>query len=149
LDGTTFLLGEIPDYIRFSDFFLYKSEEKNIKFSIGIIAAKPQNPIIAKALNLMLEYWKHENRLVSYSVSMFLLATVIDSKPEYQSLYKKMPHIDAVNNRMLLQVLFEQYDAESLEMIKQTSAIQRLSWKCSEEDYGKKSTFYDVLINEK
>jgi len=146
LDATTFLLDKIPDYIRFSDLFFYKIGDPKIRASIGVIAAKPFNPIIGKTANLMLEYWKHENKLVSYSISMLLLATVINSSAEAEKMWNSMPEVDCVNKSILLRNLFEKYDSTHLSVMKQLSAIQQLSWKFLEENYSKEGTFYDVLI---
>lgn len=146
LDGTTFLLGEIPDYIRFADIFFYKNINEKIMGSVGVIAAKPHNPIIIKTIWLLLEYWKNENRLVSYSITMLLLSMAINNTPETQFLWKSIPYVDVANKGLLIRKLFDKYDATHIEVIKQLSVIQQLSWKYPKEKYEQQGTFYDELV---
>jgi hypothetical protein len=145
LDGTTFLLGKIPDYIRFADIFFYRNLDKTM-CSIGVIAAKPHNPLISKTINVMLEYWKNENRLVSYTITTLSLAMVVNNDTAMQALWNSIPYVDGINNRLLLFKLFDRYDETHIEIMKQLSVVQRLSWKCSKEEYEKQGTFYDNLV---
>ena len=146
LDGTTFLLGNIPDYIRFADIFFYKIANQKIMGSMGVIAAKPHHPIISKTIALMLEYWKNENRTVSYSISMILLAMAIHSSPEMELCWKSIPYVNCNNKGILLQKLFDEYDAKHIAVMQQLSVIQQLSWKFPQEQYEREGTFYDVLV---
>ena len=95
----------------------------------------------------MLEYWKKENRLISYSVTMLLFAIAIDNTPELQSIWNSIPYFDVINNSLLLKILFEKYDASHMEVMKQISVIQRLSWKFPKENYEQQGTFYDKLFH--
>jgi len=146
LDGTTFLLDSIPDYIRFADIFFYRNVNEKLRASVGVIAAKPHHPLISKTIIMMLEYWKNENRLVSYSITMLLFAMVVNNSAEMRSVYNQIPHLEAINKSLLLLKLFEKYDETHLVAIKQQSVIQQLSWKFSKEKYELEGTFYDKLI---
>jgi mannosyltransferase OCH1-like enzyme len=146
LDSTTFLLGNIPDYIRYADVFFYKVANDKIMGSINVMAAKPHHPIICKTISLMLEYWKNENRTISYSITMMLLAMAIHSSQEMESIWNSVPSVNCNNKDLLLQKLFDEYDAKHIEVMKQLSMIQKLSYKFSKENYELQGTFYDVLV---
>ena len=146
LDSTIFLLDNIPDYMRFADIFFYNVCDKKIMASINVMAAKPYHPIICKTTDLLMAYWKKENRTVSYSITMLLLAMAIHSSQETKSWWNSMPYIDCINKDLLSQKLFDQYNATDIEIMKQLSVIQKLSYKFSKEKYEIKGTFYDRLV---
>ncbi|MDR1678790.1 MAG: capsular polysaccharide synthesis protein [Prevotellaceae bacterium] len=145
LDGTTFLLGKIPDYIRFADIFFYKAENKTLS-SIGVIAAKPHNLLIQKAIAVMLEYWKNEKRLMSYTITTLSLEMAINSSAEMKNLWNSIPYVPVANKGLLLRKLFDKYDETHIEVMKQLSVIQQLSWKFPKKEYDKPGSFYDRLI---
>ena len=146
LDATNFLLGKIPDYIRFTDVFFYKVANEKIMGSVNVMSAKPRHPIICKTNALMLEYWKNENHTVSYSITMMFLAMAIHSSPEMKTLWKSVPYVDSNNKDLLQQRLFDKYDAKHIEVMKQLSAIQKLSYKFPKEKFDLKGTFYDEIV---
>lgn len=146
LDGTTFLLDDIPDYIRFADIFFYTNPNKKIMCSIGVIAAKPHHPVIVKIISLLLEYWKNENRTIIYSITMICIAMVIHSSLEMEAEWSAIPNVPVTNKTLLLQQLFDKYDAKHVEIMKQISVIQQLSWKSPKENYEIQGTFYDELV---
>ena len=148
LDATIFLLGNIPDYIRFADIFFYKVTNEKIMGSVNVMSAKPYHPIICKTNALMLEYWKNENRTASYSITMMFLAMAIHSSPEMETLWKSIPYVDCINKDLLQQKLFDKYDAKHIEIMKQLSAIQKLSYKFSQEKFDRNGTFYDMIVKQ-
>ncbi|MCL2246255.1 MAG: capsular polysaccharide synthesis protein [Lentimicrobiaceae bacterium] len=146
LDSTIFLLGNIPDYIRFADIFFHKHIVNKTISSINVMAAEPHHPIIRKTIALLLEYWKNEKRTVSYTITSICLAMAIHSSPKMESLWNSMPHVDCINKNLLEQRLFEKYETKHLEIMKQLSVLQKLSWKFPQEKYKLQGTFYDEVV---
>lgn len=145
LDGTTYLLDYIPNYMRNADLFLYRNTTALV--SVGVIAAKPRNEIITKTMDILLEYWKKESHLISYGVTALAFQLAVNSSPETIKAWTST--ISVPNNKyLLLEKLFQPYDPDLLEIIRQQSVIQQLSWKFPEEEYEKEGTFYSVVVKQ-
>jgi mannosyltransferase OCH1-like enzyme len=69
IDATVYMTDHLPDYIINSELFCFKTIPLGYcTASNWFISACPNNLIIHKMKSLLFEYWKKENRLVSYSI---------------------------------------------------------------------------------
>ncbi|GHT66598.1 hypothetical protein FACS189452_02760 [Bacteroidia bacterium] len=147
IDSTTFLLEKIPEYIREADIFCFKTSERGPSIaSTGFIAAKAHNQIISTTKELLLEYWRKENKLVSYGLIHICFAMAVNSTEFTRKQWKNTPYFDCINNQLLQMELFDEYNPKRLEQIKQMSVIQKLSYKFPSENFEKKGTFYDEVV---
>lgn len=144
LDGTTWLLGPVPDYIRQADLFMFRND--NSSPSVGVIAACPHHPIIARAGAVLLEYWRNEHRQVAYSMAALALQVAVDSMPETLAPAWRKATTVPNNKCLLLEWLFSPYDPQVMDIIRQQCVIQQLSWKPPKEAFERKGTFYDVVV---
>lgn len=144
LDGTTWLLGPVPDYIRQADLFMFRND--NSIPSVGVIAACPHHPIIARAGAVLLEYWRNEHRQVAYSMAALALQVAVDSMPETLAPAWRKATTVPNNKCLLLEWLFSPYDPQVMDIIRQQCVIQQLSWKPPKEAFERKGTFYDVVV---
>jgi len=143
IDATTWLFAPVPAYIRQAGIFVFQGFPiANVMASNWFISAQENNPIMLKMKNLLLEYWKKENRLVSYSIFHLFFTMAVRTEKE---LWEAAPYFNDVNCKMLQRELFDSFNEIRLEQIKQMSPIQKLSYKFSNEEFNKKGTFYDAL----
>lgn len=149
MDATVYLTGSLPDYILNAPLFCYKSSHLSpgkIKASNWFIAAERNQEIIVRTQDLLLEYWKHENRLIHYFIFHLLQSIAIDSLPHLALQWKQIPYYNNVNPHILLLELPDPYSDERFRQIKLLSPVHKLTWKISSEDLIKKGTFLQKLF---
>jgi hypothetical protein len=147
IDSTTFLLDKIPEYIRKAALFAFKGNPvAHVVASSWFIRAEQNNSTIRKVAELFCEYWKKENKLSSYSNIHLFFSMAINSSEATKAQWKAVPYFNDANCKMLQMELFDAFDAERLEQIKQMSPIQKLSYKFLPENFEQKGTFYDEVI---
>jgi hypothetical protein len=150
IDATYLMFDKVPDYVKESDFFCFKCTPYAASLgSNNFLAARPNTFIIQNMENLLFEYWRKEKKLVSYSIFHVFLYMMVNNSIEARKKWGDIPYFDCNNNFILQMELFNPFDNKRLEQIRQMSAIQKLSYKFSEEQFNMKGTFYDVLINNK
>lgn len=143
LDATTWLFDAVPDYIRQSELFLFRNE--GWIPSVGVIAAQARNVIICKTCDVLLEYWRKEDRQIAYPLAALAALVAVESTPEVRPMWEKAMIVP--NNKcLLLGHLFSPYSPDLLDIIRRQSVIQQLSWKYPAEEYAKEGTFYDIVI---
>lgn len=153
MDSTILMTGSLPEYIEQSSFFAYHSatELAHVCCATGFMAACAHHPIVEDTLQILLEYWKHETKLVSYSVIHLLIymAThdINDANRQY---WKEVPLYYYTECEKLRIALDEPYDDASFFEIQRVSSIHKLTYKFDEYKIHpeKKNTFYDKLINQ-
>lgn len=151
VDSTIYLTNEIPDEILRANFFTFRSlESENLKFINNIekfklfsnhinkvidiespyfISAKPGNTLINAILNLFLEYWKNEDKLIEYlMIDKFFVLAVLKNKKCFE-IFQNMPKYYIQNVLMLQNALFEPFDIKMFEQIKEISSIHKLTHK--------------------
>lgn len=89
------------------------------------------------------EYWKDFNRLVHYFV--FQIFTTIACE-YYHDEYKKIPLISQVDSHVLAEYLFDEYDEDKFNLIKQITGVHKLSYKLN-FDGAPEDTLYYKIIN--
>lgn len=147
IDSTTLLTGSIPDYIKKADLFCYKgSGIAKVIASNWFIAAKPRHEVIGLTRNLLYEYWKKENKLISYSIFHLFFTMVVESGPRFQKLWKEVPAIDDSIPKLMQNELFDPFSRERLKQICQLTTIHKLSYKYSCKEFEESGTFYEALI---
>lgn len=146
LDASTFLTGDIPEYVYKSDFFMYRrdnsekykrywentfayywgwSSDFSVKSLIGIMYAKKGNRTISDLSSILLGFWKKYNHSHNYFFFQILIEAYFKRFPEL------MPEI--VNDT--IPHLLRQYINEkpvpdySISDILQTTTIHSLNYK--------------------
>lgn len=170
IDSTIYLTDVIPNEIFAADFFSFKSvESENLKFinsleqfkvysnhinkiidieSPYFLASKPGNILINAVLNLFLEYWKYEDKLVDYLMidKMFAIAVICNSECNRQ--FKNMPSYYLENVLLLQNALFEKFDENLFNNIKLMSSVHKLTHKTLHRNPYKNS-FLNKLLDSK
>lgn len=150
IDSTILLTGEIPQYVTETPLFVFQREpEGQVEMGICFISSDKNHPILRAQLALLLEYWKHENNLVSYSIFHLFWTMAVHSSSKLLELWKGVQYIPCAILDILMHDLSTQYSKDRWDEIKRISSIHKLTYKFDEFgiDINKKGTFYDVLIN--
>ena len=169
VDSTIMLTDRIPDDIRNSEIFMFRSFDSeclhNIKsveqFAIisnflnkvisiespYFIHAKSGSRLINAILQLILEFWKNEQKPVDYLMidKFFALAVIKDEKCREE--FMNMPIYYLENVLLLQEALFEKFDTKLFENIKLMSPVHKLTYKNLHRNPYKDS-FLKVLLKE-
>ncbi len=147
IDTTVYATNKLPEYISQSELFCYKVAPfgKTVA-SNWLISAAPNNPIILQMKSLLYEYWKNENKLVSYSIFHLFWTMTVEFNENNAALWHKVPYFDDVNCKILQMGLFDQYSDERFQQIKSMSGIHKLTYKFPEESTQLENTFYKFII---
>lgn len=167
VDSTILLTDKIPDEIFNAEIFSFKSLQtylfpfiKNINdFKIYsnhldsvisiessyFLGAKAGNKIINDVLNLLLEYWKHENSVIDYLMldKFFIITILHDEKLKQQFL--NMPTYYIENVLLMQNAQFEPFNQEMYNMITTTTPIHKMTHKNLHRNPYKNSFLNHIL----
>jgi hypothetical protein len=148
MDATCFLTDEIPDYVTNAPVFCFKSflSASHGKASNWFIAAQSNNPIICQTRDMLFEYWRKESFLKHYFIFHLCFAIVVDANDENRRMWKNVPVFPNYNPQILAQELFEPYNEERFNQIRNFAFIHKLSFKFPQENFERKGTFYDIAV---
>lgn len=149
IDSTVYCSGSnIPDYIFDSDLFLYQelepgSEVQPILISNWLISAKTNNKILMAVKFLLFEYWEKNNFVVDYFIFHIFMSIVLEF---YSDDWKKIMPASNTDPHLLLFRLFEDYDENIWESIKNKTCFHKLTYKLDENDVHKNNTYYKKIV---
>ena len=151
IDATTYITGNIPDYIYEKNFFLleFKSREDiTIRKNSWFIYSTKENRTLIIARDLLYAYWSKEKVLSEYFLWHMFVEMAFRKYPEdYEDIY----YISEEMTHFLLYNLFKPFDEKYWEQIKRFSNIHKLSYyKFFTEDTKMPKditgTFYEKFI---
>lgn len=139
---------EIPDYFFNSDLFLYQilkpgRDGQAQPISSWLISAKTNNKILMMARYLCYEYWKKNNEMVDYFLFHDFVMISLEQNEED---WKKIIPRDNAAPHMLLLRLFDKYDEETWNAIKEQTPFHKLTYKFDKENEIIKDTYYQHLF---
>ena len=133
IDATVYFTGDkLADFIKNSELFMfniwgYWRKRKTPAISANwLISAQPKNKMLLVLEALLNEYWKKEDKIVSYYLFHFLWAMVIERFPDEWDQVEKVLRDPA---QLLCQELACRFDAVRFEHLKKMSDIHKLSYK--------------------
>ncbi|MBO0472989.1 hypothetical protein IGL98_000824 [Enterococcus sp. DIV0840] len=115
-----------------------------VSMSSWFLTVNKKSLIIFKTRELLFSYWEKKNYLVDYYLFHIFFTL---SCEKYQEEFNKVPKYCNSIPHVLLLEFFTEYDSDRFEDIKGMTSIHKLSYKFSELDLQKESTFYKYLIN--
>ena len=150
IDSTILLTGTLPKYITDSPLFCYQPiYQGHVEMANCFLSSDKNHPIINGVLNLLLEYWEKENKLVSYSLFHLMWTICVHSSKDLSDAWKRVPYVPCYTIDVLRHDLSLPYSEERWKKICTISNVHKLTYKFAEFgiDTDAKGTFYDVLIN--
>jgi hypothetical protein len=152
MDSTVLLTQKIPDYIFNSQLFVFDiSKRKTLEPRLAsnwFIASKPYNKILYLTRTLLYKYYEENDYILNYYMFhyFFRISTEVYNE-DWQNLY----HMTG-DTSILANILFEFFDEERYEFIKQVCFCQKLTYKFANQKLGVhkniNNTFYEKIIKE-
>ena len=149
IDSTILLTSNLPEYIVNADLFLFRgSGLAHTPIYNPFIAANPNHPIIEAVFQLLLEYWKHENKLVSYSIFHLFFEMAINASPFYKDLWNLVPNVSGTQMFYLQSNLGKDFDKSMFDLATAISPVHKLTYKYNDVnlDIEKPETLYQYIL---
>lgn len=138
----------IPAYFFDSDLFFFQSlkpgrDGHSHINSSWYITAKSNNKYLMACRHLCYAYWKKHNSMIDYFLLHDFMAICLEHYPD---VWKQIVPRDNATPHILLLRLFEQYNEEMWNSIKEQTQFHKLSYKFKEGQEQIKGTYYNVLL---
>ncbi len=154
VDATVYCTSKRKDISNFyfdSDLFLYQClkpgrDGHSNYVSSWLMSAKSNNKLLMAARYLCYEYWKENKEMIDYFLLHDFMSIVLEYYPEEWN--NIIPRDNATPHILLLR-LFQKYDEQMWNAIRQQSPFHKLTYKFTEEQTKMKGTYYDVLFRER
>ena len=149
LDATVLCTNEeIPMSILSSDLFMYRTQKpgadgKATTMSSWMMWAKTNNRILMATQSMLYAYWKKNNELNDYFLLHHFMTIAMDF---YKDDATKIPPFCNSIPHILLLHLFDQYDEQYWNDLKQMACFHKLSYKLDEDKCKETGTYYDLII---
>lgn len=150
IDATVFCSGDnIPDYMLNSELFVFQMlkpglDGHSMSISNWFITSCTNNPILRLTRELLYDYWKKHDKLIDYFIFHTFFQLAIEAYPDEWN--RVIPFSNSVPHILLLR-LFKKFDIDTWEALKNMCCFHKLSYKFPVEEFEKKGTYYDILLN--
>lgn len=141
---------DIPKYYFESDLFFFQTlkpgkDGQATVLSSWYLSATTNNKVLMATRYLCYEYWKKNNEMVDY----FLLHDFFQIVLEYyeDDWHNVVPVSNSAPHILLLR-LFDEYDENMFEYIKEQTPFHKLSYKFTEEQKNLEDTFYENIVSD-
>ena len=145
IDATVLLTAPLPEKLMAAPVFALHC--RNIYGSNNwLLKSKPAHPLICGIRNLLLEYWKHENRLINYFVYHILFDLMVEENKAMRDEWDKVPVLYDGDCYDLEQNFLNPFDKGLYDKICKKTTIHKLSYKYK-KDKPLTGTFLEKLLN--
>ena len=130
IDATVYCTGkEDYDYFSKLDFFVYRDgwfDKQKINMANWLIWSKPHNILLETTLIYLYNYWYKKDYLCDYFIFhlFFKMSTEI-----YSDMWNKVPYINHIDNHLLINDIFKEFDLQRFEFIKRITCFHKLTYK--------------------
>ncbi len=145
IDATVFLTDKIPSEIINSNFFAFHSKHQYISNSWLLVANK-NDLIINSMRRLMLEYWKHENKMIDYFLYHLFFSILIQNDKKCREEWEKVPIFYCSDCYDLVSIMINQFDEKKFNEIKQKTSINKLTYKYN-TNINTSGTYLEKILN--
>lgn len=148
MDATVLITGALPDYLSDVDSFVYTNDFRNddtMNFDSWFIVAHKGNFLLEETLNLLLDYWKENNVLREYFLMHLFFKMVTEKNPDQ---WENMSKITTVLPHSLQHYMYEKFNQQSWDTLKQLTNIHKLTYKYDSKKVAEDS-YLDYLIRGK
>lgn len=137
IDATCLLTDKIPEKILNSNFFVFQASLLNlretyspIKCSSWFIASNERhNPILERTLQILLSYWKKNNRIIHYYLYHLIMAAIVNNNAECAQIWQEMPYICNMNPHVLQYSFEKNYNEIQWKNILESCFVHKLTYK--------------------
>lgn len=145
-DATVFYTNPIPAYIYDTPFFTYHHSfryDVAVVFESWFIYSVANHPLLLETRDMIYKYWKDNNRLNEYFLFHLFFTIATEIYPEY---WNSVPVFSDIIPHILASELFNNYEEERFNQIKEMTSVHKLSYKLNEDKKRKKNTFYYKIV---
>ncbi|MCH5225147.1 MAG: hypothetical protein J1D77_04070 [Muribaculaceae bacterium] len=132
-DATDFLLSTPPEEISRQDFFMYipfPILEKPPFVENYFIRAKAGNPLLGMWRDLVMEYWRLEDKAYGYFLVQSLFKLLVTYNGEAKRLFSQMAKINRdVTLKLWNHIGNDEFDPEKVDRLKKEAFFQKCSYK--------------------
>lgn len=148
IDATVFCSGPVPSYMLDSDLFVFQllkpgADGTAVLISSWFMTACSNHPILLLTRALLYQYWKKNNHMIDYFLLHDFFQLAIETYPEEWK--KVVPFSNSIPHILLLR-LFEPYDENIWNAVKQQTSIHKLTYKFTEENEKVPDTYYQEIL---
>lgn len=148
LDATVLCTGQAPSYFFDSDLFFFQNlkpgRDGDCQYiSSWLLEAKTNNKILMATRDLCYEYWKNNNSMWDYFLLHDFMSIVLE---KYEDDWKRIVPRDNATPHILLLRLFDQYDEEMWNAIKEQTPFHKLTYKFAKKQTNLTGTYYAMLL---
>ncbi|MDR0304654.1 MAG: capsular polysaccharide synthesis protein [Chitinispirillales bacterium] len=134
LDATGYMTDFVPKYILDEDFFVFLTGELThfpYSYMQSCFIRTKKGSFLCDAWHEMsMEYWKKETKKLEYFQIHLMFKALVEKNPVAKDLFDKMPHISEDEIQQLVgSNLLKKFDIKEWERIKETSFIQKTTYK--------------------
>lgn len=132
IDATVYCADKIPEYMCSGELFAFRwslLDGSVVSISSWWMYAPKGQKIISDTRNMLLEYWKYENRLCDYYLFHILFSMAKDRNIVNRNAFSRMVYANNSEPQILFGKLEQQFNRKEWEVIRKKMPIQKLSYK--------------------
>lgn len=151
IDATVFCSGAIPDYMVNREMFLFKASMMDnvvLKMSSWWLTAEKSNRLVHATRKVLYSFWKHEDSIRNYYIFHTIMSKLIDEDSLCKNIFYNIPYFNNGNPHVLYSKMSVEFDEEEWRIIKDISAIHKLSYK-RRYLQGDFYNYYQALLDDK
>lgn len=141
MDATCLLSQPIPDKVLNAPLFMFQANKlpltetyPPIKCSNWFIATnETKNYLLSRVLQVILNYWQNNNRLIHYYLYHITLSALVDVDDKCKDIWSNVPYICNMNPHVLWFEFFEDYTPARWKNAVESCFIHKLSYKFKAE----------------
>ena len=155
LDATIYLTAPIPDYIMWSELFVFQNDKDedpdNLIMTNYFISSKGKSIIIAKMKKFLENYWSKNFFVINYFFYAHAFSLFAESSCENKKEWEEMFYIPYPPVQQMEKELLDRYSPKRFEELKKNSPIHKLSYKWNviarkKKDLSFQDTLYQHII---
>ena len=156
IDATVFMTAPFPDFIRFSELFVFQNNKENdpdgLNMTNYLMSSNGKSFIIAKMKRFLDMYWLNNTKAINYFFYAHAFTLFSSSSQENINEWSRMFKFPYPVVQQMEKELLNKYSPKRLNELKSMSAIHKLSYK-PKVIAGKKGskpagTLYEYIIDE-
>jgi hypothetical protein len=152
LDSTVYLTDYIPEFIYQYPLFTFSVTPSELCGRGSLLASswflfsRENNELMKTLKILMTEFWKYQKTSHHHYYFHLLFRLSIEKNPLAAKEWAQVPFVSNVPPHILQRELFNVFDSDKLELIKQMTSIHKLTYYGKNFPENPSNTFYNFLV---
>ena len=151
IDSTVLFTNSLPSGLLDLPLFFLQQSKMQLTPHMGsswLLVAQKGNPILMRVLDLLYDYWEHENKLRDYYLYHIFFYLVLTYNKQGVKALRAIPYYSNVDSHTLRAYLFDDFEVDGWNLLIEHSNFHKLSWKFNDNDpLDKSGTYYDYILH--